>query len=531
MMRESIIEKVVLALISLSFFIGIWHGFPFTNLVADEMFFSGSVLRSMEAGTFLPLPLDVPYGTLTFYLSYIFVGISLLVLFPFADFDLTALKSLIVNYPAIVYFASRLLSFVIAFASLYLFNLALKKYISDYRNRLVIVFILFGNILVNLLLHTSKVWILSTFLFLLSFYFLLQVFDTEESHVQKKYIWYSVILAFLAFSNFPFMGISLITIPIILYKKFRNKDVLKELLFSSLVGLVVFILITLTNFSGVKAQVYSIIYDYSFSAGAKIYNLTFFESLLSHLEKIFVMFPVLIFFAIYGSFKGRVKNFNLFWISLTYLIAFTFLIIFVDRWSIAPQSSLRYLFPVPFFIAFFVASFEYSFRKVLLIPVFVVFLYLVFSVYYISVPTTSHNLINFINKNFYSLDNVVLVNNVGVDVPISLNKKSAILFKSTECGSLCKATKDNDLKSDFKPLLLDFHTDPTKVPDLKNFDNYLILRSATTSKDLELTASFINDVGDASYYSLDSSGSYFDVSYFKLKNFGPNLYVYRQKTP
>lgn len=530
MTRESLTEKIVLVFLSLSFFIGIWHGFPFTNLVADEMFFSGSVLRSMDAQTLLPLPLDVPYGTLTFYLSYIFVGLSLILLLPFANFDISTLQSLVISYPAVVYFAARLLSFAIAITSLYLFNKILKRYVSDYRNRLLIVFILFGNILVNLLLHTSKVWILSTFLFVSSFYFLFQFLEEVDVTKQKKYIWLSVLLAFLAFSNFPFMGISLIVLPIILYRNWQVAEVRKTLILSSLVGFVVFVLVTLSNLSGVKAQVYSIIYDYSFSQGAKIYNLTFFESLVSHMRKIFIMFPVLIFFAIYAYFKGRIKNINLFWLSFIYLATYTFLIIFVDRWSVVPQSALRYLFPLPFFLAFFIASFEYSFRKILLVPAFIVLLYLVHSLYYISIPTTSHNLVDFIEKSFYSNENTVLINNVGVDAPVLLNKKSAALFKDRECGSLCKVTISSDLQSSFKPLVLDFHTDSSRIPDLSNKDTYLISRAATTSSDFKLFASFTNNVPDTGYYSLDSSGNYFDFSYLKLRNFGPNLYIYRKVT-
>lgn len=528
MIKENIIEKVILFFISVSFLVGIWHGFPFTNIVADEMFFSGSVLRSMEAQTFLPLPFDVPYGTLTFYLSYIIIGFSLVILFPFAGFNVASLKFLVVESPYIVYFSSRLLSLFIALISLYLFNSVLKRYVCDYRNRLIIVFILFGNILVNLLFHTSKVWILSTFLYVVSFYFLVKFFEERESHIQKKYIWYSVVVSFLAFSNFPFMGVSLISIPIILFSKFNDKPLLKTLFFSSLVGLALFLLITLSNFSGIKSQVYSIIYDYSFSPGAKIYNLTLFESFISHFKKIFLMFPVLVFFGIYGLIKGKIKNTKLFWISLVYISTFTFILIFVDRWSVSPQSALRYLFPLPFFIAFFIASLEFDFKKILLVPVFIVFLYLVISLYYISIPTTSHEFFKFINNNFYSKEKAILINYVGVDAPLLLNKKTAVLFKDSECGSLCKITIKQDLQPNFNPLIIDYHTDNSKIPNFIDSEVYLILRSATTSKDLELYTSFTNNVSDNAYYSLDSSGNYFDLSYFTLRNFGPNLYIYKK---
>ena len=72
------VELSVLGALTLSFFIGIWHAFPMLNVVADEMYFVGGVLRAMENLTIFPAPGDVPYGTLTYVLNYALVALFVL---------------------------------------------------------------------------------------------------------------------------------------------------------------------------------------------------------------------------------------------------------------------------------------------------------------------------------------------------------------------------------------------------------------------------------------------------------------------
>lgn len=528
MFKEQRTEKIVLLILSLCFFIGIWHGLPFTNVVADEGFFSGAVLRSMQSHTILPLPFQVPYGTLTFYLSYFVIAIGLGIKFIFTGFSLTELQLSVIQNPFTVYFMARLVSFVLAIFCLFGSNYVLKRYVSDYRTRLVIITTLFTNILVNIVFHTSKVWVLSTVLMLLSFYFLVRVFETDDSN-SKKYIWFSIIFAFLSFANFPFMGMTLVCIPIIFYKYKNNRDFINTIITASLLGLLVFLLFFISNFSGIRAQVFSIIFDYTLSPGAKIYNASLGLSAFLHLKKILVMFPLLVLLSVYVFFKGKIKNRPLFLISTLYLVIYVVLLIVVDRWSTVDKAALRYSFPIPFLLAFFLSSFDFPWRKVLLVPAVLSVVYLVPTLYFLSVPTTSHETVSFVRTNFSTDSQVVFWNEVGADTPIPQNKSSYELFKAGDCASKCQATIKHNLESDFKPLVLDSHIDPNKLAGVLNGKAvYFVMRAASTTPSLKLRASFVGPVEDLNYYSADNSGSYFDLAYFNLKRFGPNIYIYEK---
>lgn len=528
MILEKKLERLLILFLSLSLFIGIWHGYPFTNIVADEMFFSGSVLRSIEHHTALPLALDVPYGTLTFYISYIFISLCLVVIFILKSLDVEALKLFVIHNPFLVYFVSRLVSYVLAVLSIIGLNYFLKKYIVDYRYRLTLVFLLFTNILVNVIFHTSKVWVLSTVLMLLSFCSLVLVFDGDEKNT-KKYIWYSVFFAFLSFSNFPFMGLNLLVIPIIAYKYRKHKEYRNTLIKSIIWGGLVFFLVLASNFSGIKEQIRSIIFDYSLSKGALEHNLSTFGSLLSHFKKIVLLFPIFIITWAYVAFTSKVKNKNLFKLSFLYLTIYIILIILVDKWSVGDQSSLRYLFPLPFFFTLILSSYEFGFKKMILIPVALSVVYFVPTLYYLSISTTSNNLVEYIKEVYASDADSVFVNNVGVDAPLPQNKKSYLLVKNNECGSLCKSTIKYDLENNFGPYVLDSHTDISKTNFLNNKSKiYFLERNSTTTKEYELVKSFTNPVKDNKYFSADSSGSYLDLSYFRVRNYGPNLYIYKK---
>lgn len=52
-------ERAIVTLLCISFFVGIWHALPLLNVVTDEWYFVGGVVRAMEHHTFIPLPNDV----------------------------------------------------------------------------------------------------------------------------------------------------------------------------------------------------------------------------------------------------------------------------------------------------------------------------------------------------------------------------------------------------------------------------------------------------------------------------------------
>ena len=518
-------------MLSLSFAVGLWHGFPFTNVVADEMFFAGGSLRAMENYSVLPMALDVPYGTLTYYLSYIVIGIGLAILSVFYTFDLEAVKFLIIQNPFIAYGLARLVSFTLALFCLFAANSILKRYVADYRNRLLIIILLFTNILVNIVFHTNKVWVLSTTLLLVSLYFVVRVFETEENSNKKRFIWCAIISAFLSFANFPLMGMTLVSIPLILYKYRNNREFLMTIIKATLFGAVIFGLLVASNFSGIKSQVYSIIFDYTISPNALAHNASIPFSAYLHLKKVIVMFPLLIILLAYAYIRGKVKHRQVFLISGFYLVLYIVLLTVVDRWSLVDKAALRYSFPIPFLMAFLISSLDFPFRKALLIPATISVIYLLPTLYFLSVPTTSHLAVDFVRTELSSDPKAVIWNKVGADTPIPQNKLSYELFLEGKCGSLCRATLKYDLEKDFKPVTaLDVHTDLGRLEEvMKDASVYYVLRAASSTPDLVEVSSFTGPVVDLNYYSADNSGSYFDPAYLMLKRFGPNIYIYKSQ--
>lgn len=517
------IKYLIFFVISLFLFIGIWHGFPFTNVVADEMFFSGSVLRSINSHTILPLPLDVPYGTLTFFISYIFIGLGLSTAFAISGFNILALKSFVVENLFLVYGISRFISFLIGLFILYIINNFLEKYTKDWKMRWVLIMLLFTNILVLCIFHTGKVWVLSTLLLLLSFNFLIDSFSGVDV---KRNMWKSILFAFLAFSNFPLMGLALLCIPVFLYEYRFDKNIVKHLLLASLTGFLLLSIITVSNFSGVKAQILSIIFDYTLSPTAIKNNASLLLSFYVHIKKLFLLFPAIIFIIPFVFYWGDKKNRKIASLSVLYLSVYVLALIFVDRWSAGPQSSLRYMFPVPFFLIYFIGAFDLKFKKIFLLPVFVSVFYSVFTLYLLSIQTTNYMAVKFVRDNFSSNNSALFINNVGADTPIPRNKKSYSLVPPKLCGSLCSDVLMREKDIDFKPVVIDSHYDLATVQ--KNINtSYIYVVSRYYQKDMDLIASFTNPVLDNRYYSLDSSGNYFDINFFKVRNFGPNIYIYR----
>src|SRR6185369_15890477 len=120
-------ERLVLALFVVGSFIGIWHALPMTNVVADEQYFVGGVLRALEAHSVLPLWGDVPYGTITFYLNYLLEIPLLTVLFAFKGFHLSGLMNFLVLHPWVNYLVPRFVSAVVLSIFLWFVNRFLRE--------------------------------------------------------------------------------------------------------------------------------------------------------------------------------------------------------------------------------------------------------------------------------------------------------------------------------------------------------------------------------------------------------------------
>lgn len=520
---RSNLKPIVLVVLGLSFFIGIWHALPLTNVVTDENYFVGGVLRAMENHSLLPQTDDVPYGTITYLLNYLLIGTALLILFPFFHFNLSSLKLALLQNPEIIYWLPRFLSALLGLIFLFLINRFLKEEVADLKTRIFLLILLFTNVITTAVLHTGKVWVLSTLLVWISFYFL-----------YKKNIALTVIFSFLALANFPLNAFSLINIPILLVLFRKDRTSIYKIFKYAALGLALFLLITFLNFGSVKNQVLSVYNTYLFSAEAVKHNADILSAFWLNLKKFAALFPLLILAAVFAV-KNKIKNRYLFGISLLYLLTYFLLVVFLTRWVVDFQVSLRYLFPFGFFIIFFLASFDLKFHKFFYILSTISIIYFGFTLYYLSSPTNYNLAYDWVLENL-NREEVIIVSrglgqeiNRGVEeVQLPLNKKSALLFEDEYCATQCRNVIDQNLNKDFQPLVIDPRS---KVKSIEKLTGKIYYLDAIpqSGKNLTLVKEFRNEfTTNKWHYSVDYNlGNYFDINFFRIKNLGKPVYIYK----
>ncbi len=519
------LERAVLIILGLSFFIGLWHALPLTNIVADENYFVGSVLRAMENRALIPQANDVPYGTITYLLNYFLIALALGALLPFAGFRLDGLKLMLIENPELIYWIPRFLSAISGLAFLFLINRFLKNEVADLKVRIFLLILIFTNIITAVVMHTGKVWVLSTLLVMISFYFL-----------YKKKVALTVIFSFLALANFPLNAFSLINIPILLVLFRKDRASIYKIFKYAALGLALFLLITLLNFESVKNQVLSVYNTYLFSAEAVKHNADILNAFWLNLKKFAALFPLLILAAIFAV-KNKIKNRYLFGISLLYLLAYFLLVVFLTRWVVDFQLSLRYLFPLGFFIIFFIASFDLKFHKFFYVLSAISIIYFGFTLYYLSSPTNYNLAYDWVVENL-NREEVVIINRGldgeiyrGVDeLRLPLNRRSALLIDESYCGSQCENVIENDLNNRFKPLVIDPRSKITSTYQLPAGSAIYYLEEVPQNKlGLIVIKKFGNEFANSRWhYSVDYNlGNYFDWRYFLIGNLGKNVYVYK----
>lgn len=521
------LEKIIIAVVCLSFFIGTWHALPMLNVVGDEMYYVGGVLRAMENHTIVPFADDVPYGTLTYLLSYVVSAFSITGMLAFFSFSIASLKLFLIQSPSIMYFILRLVSACLAIVMLVFVNKILKREFEDYRIRVVLLILLFTNIIVTTILHTGKMWVLSTLLVIVSFYYLYRsiennVLDNEKNELNGN-ILKSFLFSFLALSNFPLNIYSLVCIPILLYFFWGEKNIIKRIVLYTLVGGLMYGLITLFNFEGIKNQIISIFVVYHPITGDISNNLNFLASLKVYILKLIVLFP-LIFGLLLISIKSGVKNKKLFILSSTYFLAYFIFIVVVANWTSDVRSYLRYLFPIGFFLILIISSFNLKFRRVFYLFAFVSIYYGCYTLYLLSVPTTYNQAYNWVGDNLYNQD-VIIINEISY-LQLIKNKQSSLYTMDSFCSSKCRNIIASDLNNDFKPMVIDPISKDFDFSKIKK-DIYFIKENMVNDQSLQLVKSFTNS--SEVYHSVDyNMGSYFDIDYLKLKNLGKNHYIYKK---
>jgi SAM-dependent methyltransferase len=529
--RKCIMEKAVLYLLGLSLFIGIWYALPMLSAIGDE-FFVGSVLRAMEHHTIIPAVGDVLYGTITYFLNYILIGIALVFALPFFRFDVAALKMFLLQSPEYAYIIPRLLNACLALAMLLIFNRFFKKVINDAKARLFLLVLLFTNMITTVIFHTGKMWVLSTLLVIVSFMYLYDALEkgADDARRADRSIFFTILFSFLALANFPLSMYSLINLPILLY--FFRKDRQSCLVIgkSFLIGVLVFFLVTAMNFESIKAQVLSVPDDlHTFGIATRFDAVAPFKSMISNFYKLLLLFPLTLI-TLLASFGNNIRNKKLFVLSLIYFFVYFVMISLVANGAyLGITDKLRYLLHLGFFLTLIIASFDLHFNKLMYVIGGISLVYYIFTIFLLSVPTTYNQASAWI-KQTYGDQDVVIVNKAVVYLELPKNKESYAIMKEEYCSTKCLNIIKYDLNSDFKPLTIDEKSLATiNVMELaRDRDLYIIESAATSSKEMQLVEFFGNRIDDALYYSVDSNmGNYLDLNYFKIKNLGNNIYIYK----
>lgn len=517
----SIIERWVLCLLALSFFVGLNFGFPLTTVTNDEMFFVGSVFRSLASHSFLPQGLDVPYGTLNYLLSFVLISASLLGLLPFFHFNLAVLQTWVAGHYYLFYLAPRLVSALALVGLLILFYDLAREKIKSVALRLALISLLFSNVIITAIFHTGKVWGLSTFFLVGSALFLYRVWQGD-----RHYAVWAILFSFLAAANFPLAGLALISSPC-LYVIYRRQDLpLRELYRFGAGGLGLLILILAINYQGIGEQIRSIVFDYTLSPFARAYNTPIPSSILLFSIKALLLFTPL-WLALTAS-TGKIADQKLFKLALGYLLIYLLAVGLTARWVHDLSAAFRYLVPVGFFLSLLIFSLDWKelgrLRRLSIGALVVInLIYFSFTITLLLRPTTFNLVRDWTAANLNS-PQTVIINQTGFWYEPPLNQITALAIQDQFCASRCQSVRRGEGSTEFQSLVLGNQTRATSIVGHKV---YLVATTTVVTR----TGDLVYSISEASYRGspqlLDLFGDYSNLNFFRLHHWGENFYLYR----
>src|SRR3989344_699202 len=531
MFKEKLPSKynIFLTIIGISFFIGIWYAFPMLDVVADENYFTGSVLRSIQNHTIIPAMGDVPYGVITYLVNYILIAFSLIGFLLFFKFDVSALKDYLIQSPEFIYIFPRLLSAMLGIVILFTLNNFLKKEVEDIKSKILLLTVTFTNMLTVFMLHTGKVWILSMTFLTISFYYLYKAIEYNQTpkYNINKYIFISILCSLLATINFSLFGFSLINILILLYLFRKNKQIQKSIIkYSFLAGLItaIFASLTFKDITKLLVDVFTFmnpVLDKNI-VDTRI-NLGIPEEMWLNIKKILAFFPIHIILILL-SIKNKIKNKKLFILSIIYFIVYFLFISSIATWPTKIEAFARYMFPFGFLLTFILMSLNIKFTKLHYTLGGISIIYFIFAMTFISIPTSYNLTRDWIIENL-NQDKTIVVNKIhGLELP--KNKDSYYTYQDYYCATKCKNTIKNNINNHIKYITIDLHS---KKEDYESsYTNiYYITKEKSTESNLNLIKSFAEDGIDN--FELDGRmGNYFDLDFFRIKMFGPDIYIYKK---
>lgn len=527
--RVTKMEKVLIFVLAGSFFVGLGYALGMVDAVGDEVYFVGAALKALQAKTIFPSAGEVPYGTLTYFLNYLATAIFVVLALPVFNFQPDLLKQFLIQNPVAPSFLPRLVSAGLALGYLLLFFELIKSRFADFKIRIFLLFLTFANILTITILHTGKMWVLSTLLVLASFYFLYRAMESRPESNQGKLpshdIFFSILFSFLAFANFPLNFFALLNLPLILFWFRKQKNILPVVAWSCLAGLVVFSLIVLANAESIKNQIASIFTSYRpLDDHAAANNISPWQSLRLNAAKVLCFYPLplaVLILTFLSKKKKALADRNLFCLATIYFTAYFLIISFLATWFNSFYSYNRYLFPLGFFLVLSLLALDVKLTKTNAVIFVIAAAYFLRIIYLLIIPTT-WNLAYDFSLNQLNRETVAINNQVrALDLP--LNSRTAKLFSDRFCGLKCQNTIDRNLNDYFKPLVISSHTRQGAVSE-----DGVELYYFTSQKPLA-EASMVESFASAEP-GFEIEGrlyNYFDWQFWNFKNLGPSIYIYK----
>lgn len=522
------IEDLAVIILGVSFLVGVWYAIPMVNTISDVWAFGGSVLRSMEAHTLLPGG-DVSYGTISFFQNYIAMAIALGFGFLFMGFDIEALKTLLIYNPSYTLIPSRIVSALTAIALLAVVYRFLKIHVTSTWWRLALLVLVFGNVLTSLLTRSGKMWMLSTFLGVISFIYLYRALTEErQSGIPGRSSFISIITAFLATANFPFAAVFLINIPIIFLFSKTTKS-LQRLFYIVLSGGSIFLAVIALNFQNTFDLISGFIAQLFGSSAELIIDdkhaLSFVDALIVNIRHAVDAFPLLLLALIFVAVPvagSRLRDKTLAYLALTYGVVYIVMASVLFRSDHGLSLNVRHIFPLAFFLLFMIVAYRAPARAVAVTLTSIGLAIYIFTIALFSVPTTYNDVSDFIVEK-YGNEEVRIDENI-FELTLPMNKASYEIFAEESCGSTCKHRRALDTDIEFRPLVVTDHTDQTVLKTLSPAD--IVVREESVLGCTPI-ARFGNDVPDTEVFDMDINlGRMLMSSFYKLHQLGKNMYVY-----
>lgn len=522
-------EDVAVIALGASFFVGIWYAIPMVNTICDVWAFGGGVLRAMEAHTIFP-GRDIDYGTISFFQNYIAMIIALGFGFVFTGFDIEALKTILIINPAYTLIPSRIVSVLTTMVLLAVVYRFLKTHVTSPWWRFALIVLVFGNVLTSLLARSGKMWMLSTMLGVFSFMYLYRALTVErQSGIPGRSSLISVVTAFLATANFPFAAVFLINIPILFLFFPKTAKSLGRLFLIVLSSGILFVGIVALNFQNTFQLVSDFITPLFLSSTEIIIDnkhaLSFFDAFLVNARQAIEAFPLLFIaflFVVVLMAGARLRDKTLAYLALTYGVVYIIMASVLFRADHGLALNVRHIFPLAFFLLFFIVAYREPTRRVAITFISIGLLIYIYTIGLFSVPTTYNEVSDFIEAKYGNEE--IRIDEQIFELTLPMNKASYEIFAEESCGSTCKHRRTLDADIAFRPLVVTDYTDETI---LKTLPPVAIVVREEGIAGCTPIAFFGNNVGDTEVFDMDINlGRMLMPSFYKLHQLGKNMYVY-----